>query len=566
VVVASGFTAHWLTRNRRAASARLRAHPVGRVFAGWTGDGRGPHFISLNQWPQYLATSQDESDLYTAGVGPPSELAIIDAGTETVKQTIPLPAAPRRLAVAGRTLCVALADGRVLLRDGSGNTRFVRLGRSIGDIAVSLDGQSLHAAVELEGIRKLDLKTGAISSLPATACPEHVALTPDGKQLVVNYQCGGPRGRSGHDTLEIFDLATWKAVRTITGMPNVGGVVAVTPDGNQIWADGLDACSRPDYDHAGCPAVPAGVLHVIRSSDGNVVRTLPEGSLLAFLPDSSRAVVVGGSETLVLDTTDFIAEETLPSRLAALVLSRTRKRAYAAVTDRKAVAAFDLAGGAGAELLGVVAHWPGDGNTMDIVSGTPGTLQNGAGYGKGMIGAAFQFEGNGAFANLPGPLRVSAPNGDVTLDLWLKPTGAPRAASVAEVLDFNERSRRICALRLTGEGRLLLCGTGSRADACAADSAGSLTGRTRLQPGTWFHVAAVWHSLTGSLWLNGRLDAAGPVQIEHVPVGSLLLGGGEPAAGAFGGWIDEVELYARALSPAEIARLYQTGQRGECLR
>ena len=38
---------------------------------------------------------------------------------------------------------------------------------------------------------------------------------------------------------------------------------------------------------------------------------------------------------------------------------------------------------------GLVAWWPGDGNTDDIVGGFDGTLENGAGFAAGLVGQAF---------------------------------------------------------------------------------------------------------------------------------------------------------------------------------
>ena len=50
-------------------------------------------------------------------------------------------------------------------------------------------------------------------------------------------------------------------------MPNVGDQVALSPDGSQVWTNGADTCSRPDYPHDGCPFVPSKVINALRVSD-----------------------------------------------------------------------------------------------------------------------------------------------------------------------------------------------------------------------------------------------------------------------------------------------------------
>src|SRR5262249_51337935 len=42
---------------------------------------------------------------------------------------------------------------------------------------------------------------------------------------------------------------------------------------------------------------------------------------------------------------------------------------------------------------GMVAWWPGDGNTNDIKSNNNGALQNGATFAAGKVGQAFSFDG-----------------------------------------------------------------------------------------------------------------------------------------------------------------------------
>jgi hypothetical protein len=81
-----------------------------------------------------------------------------------------------------------------------------------------------------------------------------------------------------------------------------------------------------------------------------------------------------------------------------------------------------------------------------------------------------------------------------------------------------------------------------------------LHGANVLPTGVWTHVALTWDGATARLYVNGVQAAsralAGPIAAGNQP---LRIGGGASFAGEFfEGRIDEVRLYNRALTAAEI--------------
>src|SRR5205823_5660715 len=69
---------------------------------------------------------------------------------------------------------------------------------------------------------------------------------------------------------------------------------------------------------------------------------------------------------------------------------------------------------------GLVSWWPADRDTLDIVSGNNGTLQNGATFAPGMVAQAFSVDGVDdyvQFGDILGGL-----NGGFTLDAWIQTT------------------------------------------------------------------------------------------------------------------------------------------------
>jgi hypothetical protein len=84
-------------------------------------------------------------------------------------------------------------------------------------------------------------------------------------------------------------------------------------------------------------------------------------------------------------------------------------------------------------------------------------------------------------------------------------------------------------------------------------------GRTPLEPEVWYHAAASYDGSTWRLYLDGALDGERTVDatprsdsIQHFGLGAAFDSTGTPA-GAFGGELDEVRVWDRARTAAEIA-------------
>jgi len=92
-------------------------------------------------------------------------------------------------------------------------------------------------------------------------------------------------------------------------------------------------------------------------------------------------------------------------------------------------------------------------------------------------------------------------------------------------------------------------------------STGAATSETRVKPGRWTHVAAVFDNGKMRLYINGELDgegrATGPT-IAPAPTTPVQLGWAAAGSGKhyFKGAVDDFVLYNRALTAKEVARLY----------
>jgi len=79
-----------------------------------------------------------------------------------------------------------------------------------------------------------------------------------------------------------------------------------------------------------------------------------------------------------------------------------------------------------------------------------------------------------------------------------------------------------------------------------------LTNQTDLAANVWHHIASTWDESTVKIYLNGVLDASAPyVGTRYATTGPLHIGRPSPLNAV----LDEIRIYSRALSQAEIKRL-----------
>jgi DNA-binding beta-propeller fold protein YncE len=174
-----------------------------------------------------------------------------------------------------------------------------------GTLAVTTDGRYVYIPACNGGLQRLDTKTHLITTLREGRCPVCAIASPDGKEIWVSYQGGGPGGSRGHDAIAYFDAPTGRLLGSITVLPNVGATLAISPDGSRLWTNAADACSNPVFDHIGCRIVPSDLIHIIDTSTRKAIDSLPfPGSfnpgVITFSPNG-KLVVVSGTKLLIFD-------------------------------------------------------------------------------------------------------------------------------------------------------------------------------------------------------------------------------------------------------------------------
>lgn len=282
-------------------------------------------------------------------------MSVISTASNTVTTTIPVNSQPIALAVSpdGTKVYVGSNAGgsnAVDIISSASKTVTASFGTPgpVRDLALTPDGSKLYIAMEFSGLASVLTATNSLTVISTVVCPEGVSVSPNGSQLYVAYQCGGPGGSAGHDALGVFAVATDSFIGSVTGLPNVGGFIAFSPNGAQIWENGNDACGNPAYDHVGCPSVPGvpeAIVNLVAPGGtiGSPITTLgftsTEGvGMISFFPNSQRALV-GGGDLKVIETTGFsvVQRVSLPAS-GSVAFTPDGHHAYAPVPSQNAVA------------------------------------------------------------------------------------------------------------------------------------------------------------------------------------------------------------------------------------
>jgi len=213
----------------------------------------------------------------------------------------------------------------------------------------------------------------------------------------------------------------------------------------------------------------------------------------------------------------------------------------------------------GARPAGLIAEWRLEGYEEDRAhdsSGSADGVLRGAAFVRpdGAAGNCVDLDGQSGVVEI-GDLSQLEGMSQLTLSAWVRLDALPAAGrSVAPV--GKEQSYRI-VIGSDGAAHFALATTGN-----AWYSAGTTVdfGSSPLAPGVWYHLAATYDGANLRSYVDGVAQSTSATAISGtVAVGTSPLRFGDPEADNvdfLDGRIDEVRIYDRALSPAEIAALH----------
>ena len=192
--------------------------------------------------------------------------------------------------------------------------------------------------------------------------------------------------------------------------------------------------------------------------------------------------------------------------------------------------------------VGPVHHWPGEGNANDVVGGQHGALEGGATFAAGMVGQAFSLDGNDDWVQLVSAQTLGMTDSDFTVAAWVYLTN-PR--HIDPVLGTLTGARN--------EGLHLAAAHGGQ-NPYMGFWFNDTGGTTVISADTWYHLAWRYTKATGeqAIFVDGALDTKRTGHAPFEGIGTVYIGrsvGSQP----FTGLIDEVKIFNRPLTDAEIA-------------
>jgi len=210
---------------------------------------------------------------------------------------------------------------------------------------------------------------------------------------------------------------------------------------------------------------------------------------------------------------------------------------------------------------GLVAYYPFNGNANDASGhGNNGTVYNATLTTDrfGSPASAYDFNGTNAYIDIPQNSVLNSLTTNFTLSVWIWQMVAP--ADGYRIIDKETAGEgdgwsldtSDCS-GLAGGGHRVRLQTGNDGNSC------SVPGTTYYSLMQWHHVVATASGTNGNVYLDGNLDGSGDV--GNIPLNTLdvYIGLAHPGRGSgfwFNGRIDDIRIYNRTLSPAEVQQLY----------
>jgi hypothetical protein len=226
----------------------------------------------------------------------------------------------------------------------------------------------------------------------------------------------------------------------------------------------------------------------------------------------------------------------------------------------------------------MTAWWPLDettGTTAADIAGFPtnGVHFNGPVPVAGMVNAGLSFDGVDDYVEVADHPSLNFGQGNLSIDAWIRTNDT---AGVKVILDKRLEGTTVQGYSLfLGNGNLafqLANGVGSTTCSTNPSSACTNYGTSAfVADGQWHHIAVTvdrMNPIGGRFYVDGALVA---VFDPTIRIGSLtnpnplrLASRSSSVSGLLRGSLDEVELFPRVLTPAEVQSIYQANRFGKC--
>ncbi len=318
------------------------------------------------------------------------------------------------------------------------------------------------------------------------------------------------------------------AVRTVASGP----VADTTPPTVTLTSPGDGATVSESISLTASATDDLGVAIVQFTLDGEDLG--PPLAVAPFTVSWNSAMEPNGTHVITVVARDLSGNEVVSSPVTVTSSNRS------APTTKGLVASYSFDDGVGGTVVDDSAHRHPEGS----ISGATWAVQ-------GQHGAALAFDGVDDVVTIPHAAALELTTG-MTVEAWVKPSTVDGVWRTVVMKELE-------AARVLGLAYALYASSDNETfSPTAAVNTGSLDEHARgaapLPVDVWTHLAATYDGFTERLFVNGVevSSRAGSGAIVG-STGPLSIGGnGQWPEEAFAGLIDEVRIYKRALSAAEI--------------
>ena len=209
---------------------------------------------------------------------------------------------------------------------------------------------------------------------------------------------------------------------------------------------------------------------------------------------------------------------------------------------------------------GMVAWWRAEGDFADVVDGNNGLGQN-VSFANGKVGRGFIFNDGSSSITVPAsPTLNIGSNSGLSIEGWIQPDAFAVGGSGAPIVEWD-----------AGTTNFVQFWAGGTLFANLVDNSGVShtlqSGPGILDTNHWQHVAFTYDIGSGNatIYVNGNVVAAGNFGSVIPQTGCAVnLGWSASSTNFFGGLMDELSIYNRALLPSEITAIFNAEYAGKC--
>ena len=214
---------------------------------------------------------------------------------------------------------------------------------------------------------------------------------------------------------------------------------------------------------------------------------------------------------------------------------------------------------------GLVALWSAEGNGTDLIGEHNAVAQGNVTYEPGLVGKAFGLDGHTAYLKIPASPALDVGAGDgLTITGWIRPSAfdeTPGHGARGPIIEWDSDTNDGVSLWANGGNSLSASLKTPTAD---GRTTGLQTVNGTLHSGQWQLVAFTYDKSSGAatLYIDGvavKSENFGSVRAETTYPINIGRRTGQPIGNgdSFGGLVDQLALFNRALSAAEIIDIYE---------